>query len=195
MAKSAREHSTRATRSDPVFAALDNPRKLDRSLDLAKLEEAGSPGVTRYDVERGSAVAEEAAWKFAQTEPTTAVGAAAMLDYITIGPITGLFELGETNWHETAFRTVVASLAKITSAGKAAFAAEPAGHPGGFYLRRPPLAFVIAPLFQKGVWTGDRYCEVVQCDQGVWIYPARQRRQGCVRAHLGGRKGRPQQPQ
>jgi hypothetical protein len=27
----------------------------------------------------------------------------------------GLFKLGETDWHETAFRTVVASLAKITA--------------------------------------------------------------------------------
>jgi len=32
--------------------------------------------------------------------------------YITTGPITRLFELGETDWHETVFRTVVASLAR-----------------------------------------------------------------------------------
>ena len=41
-------------------------------------------------------------------------GASAMLTYITTRPLTGLFELGETAWHETAFRTAVASLAKIT---------------------------------------------------------------------------------
>ena len=34
--------------------------------------------------------------------------------YVTTGPITGLFELGETDRHETAFRNVAASLAKIT---------------------------------------------------------------------------------
>jgi hypothetical protein len=50
----------------------------------------------------------------ARTEPSTAAGAAALLAYITTGPITGLFELGETAWHETAFRTAVASLAQIT---------------------------------------------------------------------------------
>jgi hypothetical protein len=33
---------------------------------------------------------------------------------IATGAVTGLFELGETHWHETAFRTVVASLAEIT---------------------------------------------------------------------------------
>jgi hypothetical protein len=33
-------------------------------------------------------------------------GAAALLAYIT----TGLFELGETHWHETAFRKLVSSL-------------------------------------------------------------------------------------
>jgi hypothetical protein len=49
-----------------------------------------------------------------RTEATTEAGASAMLTYITTGPITGLFELGETDWHETAFRTVVAALAKIT---------------------------------------------------------------------------------
>jgi hypothetical protein len=43
------------------------------------------------------------------------VAKSGLLAYITTGPITGLFELGETDWHETAFRTVVASLAKITA--------------------------------------------------------------------------------
>jgi hypothetical protein len=49
-----------------------------------------------------------------------AAGAAALLEYITTRPTTGLFELGETSWHETAFRTVVASLAEITGQSRAA---------------------------------------------------------------------------
>jgi hypothetical protein len=66
------------------------------------------------------AAAENAAWKMARTNPTTAAGTSALLTYITTRPITGLFELGETDWHETAFRNVAASLAKITgqSAGR-----------------------------------------------------------------------------
>jgi hypothetical protein len=64
--------------------------------------------------ELASDAAENAAWKMARTRPITAAGAAALLEYITTRPTTGLFELGETNWHETAFRTVVASLADIT---------------------------------------------------------------------------------
>jgi hypothetical protein len=56
----------------------------------------------------------------ARIKPTTAAGASALLAYITTGPVTGLFELGETSWHETAFRTVVASLAKITQSQLAA---------------------------------------------------------------------------
>jgi len=36
-------------------------------------------------------------------------GAAALLAYITIMPLTSLFELGETAWHATAFRTVAAA--------------------------------------------------------------------------------------
>jgi hypothetical protein len=50
----------------------------------------------------------------ARTRASTAAGAAALLAYITTGPITGLSELGETHWHETAFRTVTEALAKIT---------------------------------------------------------------------------------
>ena len=50
----------------------------------------------------------------ARTKPTIAAGASALLTYVATGPITGLFELGETGWHETEFRTVVASLTNIT---------------------------------------------------------------------------------
>jgi hypothetical protein len=52
--------------------------------------------------------------RMAETKPTTAAGASAMLAYIATGPATGLFDLGETRWHETAFLTVVESLAEIT---------------------------------------------------------------------------------
>jgi hypothetical protein len=50
----------------------------------------------------------------ARTKPSTVAGASAMLSFIATEPTTGLFELGETRWHETAFRTVTAALAKIT---------------------------------------------------------------------------------
>jgi hypothetical protein len=61
-----------------------------------------------------AAAAEKAAWKMARTKPTTAAGAAALLTYITTEPAVGLLDLGEMDWHETAFRNVAASLAKIT---------------------------------------------------------------------------------
>jgi hypothetical protein len=102
---------------DPIFAAIDNHRKLDRAwLDLEAASERAGRGddVRKYHVDRASDAAEKAAWKMAQTKPSTAAGASALLTYITTGPITGLFELGETHWHETAFRNVAASLAKIT---------------------------------------------------------------------------------
>jgi hypothetical protein len=121
MAKATDKYSIRTAEPDPIFAAIDNHRKLDRLwLNLAHLEDASSPGASpSCAVERGSAIAEQAAWKLAKTKPTTAAGAAAMLAYITTGPITGLFELGETHWHETAFRTVVAALAEITGQSRA----------------------------------------------------------------------------
>jgi hypothetical protein len=98
---------------DPSVAALDNHRKLDRTwLDLCRAREAGL--VKQRDVDRASDAADKAAWKMARTKPLTAAGASALLTYITTGNITGLFELGETDWHETAFRNVAASLAKIT---------------------------------------------------------------------------------
>jgi hypothetical protein len=42
---------------------------------------------------------------------------------------------------------------------------------------------------------GDRYCEVVQRDQGIWIYSTRSRWQRRVCTHLGRGKSRPEQPQ
>ena len=69
------------------------------------------PGDAR---DRACDAAEKAAWKMARTKLVTAAGAAALREYVTTGPITGIFELGETDRHETAFRNVAASLAKIT---------------------------------------------------------------------------------
>lgn len=56
----------------------------------------------------------------ARTKPATAAGAAVMLNYITRDGITGLFELGECQWHETAFRNLAAALLKITGSRRAA---------------------------------------------------------------------------
>jgi hypothetical protein len=93
---------------DPIFAEIENHKNLDKGwLDLLR---AGAP---QRDVDRASDAEEKAPWKIARTTPTTAAGAAGLLEYIAVGPITGLFELGETSWHETAFRTVTAALAKI----------------------------------------------------------------------------------
>lgn len=74
-------------------------------------------------------------------KPTTAAGASAMLNVIATEPTTGLFELGETHWHETAFRTVTAALAKITRqsqrAARLGHGREPAGP------RRAPLSRLV----------------------------------------------------
>jgi hypothetical protein len=94
--------------ADPIFAAIENHQKLDKeSLVL----EAASDKAGLGDA---ISAAENAAWKMAQTKPTTVAGAAALLAYIATNPTNELFELGETDWHETAFRTVTAALAKIT---------------------------------------------------------------------------------
>jgi hypothetical protein len=94
---------------DPIFAAIGNRKKLDRAwLDLERAD------TRQRDAGRAHTAAEKAAWKMARTKPTTAAGASELLTYITTRPLTGLFELGETDWHETAFRTAVAALAKIT---------------------------------------------------------------------------------
>jgi hypothetical protein len=101
---------------DPIIAAIENHQKLDTTwLDMERAaDEAGLRTTKKRDLDRASAAAENAAWKMAKTEATTAAGCSAFLTYITTRPLTGLFELGETDWHETAFRTVAASLAKIT---------------------------------------------------------------------------------
>lgn len=113
-----RETTTPAS-VDPSSAALENHRKLDLAwFEMCRAREAGL--ATERDTDRAADAADRAAWKMARIKPTTAAGASALLAYITTGPVTGLFELGETSWHETAFRTVVASLAKITQSQLAA---------------------------------------------------------------------------
>lgn len=99
--------------ADPIFAAIENHQRLDKAC-LGLEAACGSRDAIKRDLDRAHDAAENAAWEMARTKPTTAAGASALLTYIATGPITGLFELGETHWHETAFRTVVASLAKIT---------------------------------------------------------------------------------
>jgi hypothetical protein len=101
-------------RADPIFAALENHKKLDRAwLDMEHAREARPLTVKRREVDRASDAADKAAWRMARTRPTTVAGASAMLTYIATEPVTGFFELGEASWHETAFRTVTAALAKI----------------------------------------------------------------------------------
>jgi hypothetical protein len=107
----AKARSVHSTRMHPNFDAIDGHTEFDRAFfDQCRAEEAGP--ATRSEVDRASDAAEKAAWKMVRTKPTTA--ASAMLICITTRPLTGLFTLGETDWHETAFRTAIASLAKIT---------------------------------------------------------------------------------
>lgn len=114
MPKATKKISTPARpKADPIFAAIENHRKLDRTfLDLWRAQEAGL--AKRREVDRASEAADNAAWKLARTKPTTAAGAAAMLAYIATHNGTGLFELGEMPWHEDAFRAVTAALARMT---------------------------------------------------------------------------------
>ena len=58
----------------------------------------------------------------------------------------------------------------------------------GFFLAGYHQTDLRVPASIKtGSATRRRHCEVVQCDQGVWIYSTGQRRQGCIR-DIGGRK-------
>jgi hypothetical protein len=71
-------------------------------------DKRAGPADLRRDHDRAASAEQRAAWKLARTKPTTAAGASAPLTYIATEPAVGLFDLGETEWHETAFRTVVA---------------------------------------------------------------------------------------
>jgi hypothetical protein len=110
---------TKAEKADPILAALERHKELDRIFnDVYRAKDEGR--AKQRDVKRASAAAERAAWKMARTRPTTVAGASALLSYIATNPTTGLFELGETHWHETAFRTVAAALARITGTSQRA---------------------------------------------------------------------------
>jgi len=115
-AKSTTKKKSKAAprKGDPAFAAIENHRKRDRAwLDLEHAREARPRTIKRRDVDRAHDAADKAAWKMARTQPRTTAGASALLTYIATDKTTGFFELGETRWHETAFRTVVASFARI----------------------------------------------------------------------------------
>jgi hypothetical protein len=124
MPKAAKKRITttkKGTARNPIFPRIEMHRKLDRAyLRLAALEEAGLDCVTEADLERASDALERAAWKMARTKPTTVAGASAMLTYITTGNTTGLFTLGEQQWHEAAFRNAAAALVEISRSKLAA---------------------------------------------------------------------------
>jgi hypothetical protein len=101
------------THPDPILASIENHKRLDQAwLDLAQAD-----GQRLSFRPAPPEAAETAAWIMARTKSTTTPGVAALLVYITTEPITGLFELGETAWHE---RTAVGSQAEITGAAKPA---------------------------------------------------------------------------
>ena len=83
--------------ADPIFAAIENHQMLDKTwMDMERgADEAGLRTRKQRDLDRACAAAENAAWKMARTNPTTAAGTSALLTYITTRPITGLFELGD----------------------------------------------------------------------------------------------------
>src|SRR5258707_4215902 len=67
--------------------------------------------------------------------------------------------------------------------------------PGFFLAQLPFRRFTATIVFSGRAKRGDGYREVVQRDQGVWVYSTRQRRQGRVCAHLCRGESRPEQPQ
>jgi hypothetical protein len=116
MAKAARTTTTpKSNKGDPTLAALKHHRKLRRTwVDTEQAKEEGR--ACQCEVARAIEAEERAAWRLAKTKPTTVAGASALLNYIVDEPAVGMFELGETSWHETAFRTVAAALKKIAHA-------------------------------------------------------------------------------
>src|ERR1019366_1005755 len=66
-------------------------------------------------------------------------------------------------------------------------APQPAGPPAGFCLPNCLFAALLQRLFfPRRAKRGDRYCEVVQCDEGLWFHRAGWRRwQGRVCPHFG----------
>jgi hypothetical protein len=104
---------------DGAPAAIEKYKKLKAAwLDLERARDEELRAVKQRNVDPASDAAENAAWEMARTKPSTAAGASAMLSFMATEPTTGLFELGETHWHERAFRTVVASLVAPIAAGR-----------------------------------------------------------------------------
>jgi hypothetical protein len=104
-----------STAPDPILARLDVYRKLEREFQrLARLEDEGRATEAQVDV--AADALEEAGRELAKTRPATIAGASAMLTLITAHNTAGFFTCGQRSWHETAFKTVTAGLAKLARA-------------------------------------------------------------------------------
>lgn len=112
MPKAALLGITRAPKSeDPIVAAMRHIRKRQRESYKASDALAENENeATGQEFDRAWDSRERACWRMAMTEPTTVAGCSAMLSFIT----SELFEYGEHEWHERAWLTVTAALAKIT---------------------------------------------------------------------------------
>lgn len=110
---------------DPAIEAVDRSRKADRVFfDRARVADEQPDNLTaERQLARAVASSERCGWELATTEPTTLAGASAMLNYIVDEPAVGLFDVGEMDWHETAFRTVTRALAKLARESRPAQAA------------------------------------------------------------------------
>lgn len=124
MARAAKQNSTTGTAPDPIFAAIENHKKLDHAwlAFAAELDEkqigAKKNGkrtnlvAMRYELERAQAAELNAAWQLAKTAPSTPAGAGAFLSYIAIE----MFSAGEMDWHPTAIDTIVKALGAMETA-------------------------------------------------------------------------------
>ena len=122
MARAAKQNSTTGTAPDPIFAAIENHKKLDHAwlAFAAELDEKQIGAkkkkkkkkkkngkrtnlvAMRYELERAQAAELNAAWQLAKTAPSTPAGAGAFLSYIAIE----MFSAGEMDWHPTAIDTM-----------------------------------------------------------------------------------------
>jgi hypothetical protein len=126
MSTATRKTSTATTKRlekiDPSIVALDLHKKADQVFFARSRVADDRPDdhEAEQELDRASTAADHFAWELATTEPTTLAGASAVLSYIVDGPSVGLFDLGETAWHETAFRTVASALAKMARSSRIA---------------------------------------------------------------------------
>ena len=131
MARAAKQNSTTGTAPDPIFAAIENHKKLDHAwlAFSAELDEKQIGAkkkkkkkkkngkrtnlvAMRYELERAQAAELNAAWQLAKTAPSTPAGAGAFLSYIAIE----MFSAGEMDWHPTAIDTIVKALGAMETA-------------------------------------------------------------------------------